>query len=135
MIISSTQPLYCTRVRFIKMTLKSSVVQRSSMVIVAPNEDATLRFYWSTTVVQSRRLHDYAECANQTDCSENPKEQPIQHHGNKLPILFHLMSKKNIIRIVSISNFMCYIFLPRLYLKPHQTNTVYTRLSLGIAQL
>ena len=41
-------------------------------------------------VVLEERLQEHADCAKDTDEDKDPKEQPVDHHGNILPVLTHL---------------------------------------------
>ena len=46
-------------------------------------------------VVEAGRLQDDARGADEHGQREDPQEEPVQHHGHVLPVLFHLQNKED----------------------------------------
>lgn len=55
-----------------------------------------LHVNWLIVEVQIWRPHDDQCCPTNAKDGENPEEKSIEHHGDKLPVFFHLKEKKEI---------------------------------------
>lgn len=56
-----------------------------------------LHVNWLIVEIQIWRPHDDQCCPTNAKDGENPEEKSIEHHGDKLPVFFHLKEKKETI--------------------------------------